>query len=133
MKTIINKFTILMSLMVLFSSGLIYAQQPEIDNSRYNDKRGINVFEAPKTDVTFDGLKFRVGGDFTLQFQGLSQSNDGVGDNLVAIQNNFSLPTANLNFDVQLADGVRMYLRTYLSSRNHADKWTNSILSKRVF
>jgi len=123
MKTIINKFTILMSLMAFFSSGMIYAQQSEIGNSRYNDKRGINVFEAPKTDVTFDALKFRVGGDFTLQFQGLNQFNDGVGDNLVAIQNNFSLPTANLNFDVQLADGVRMYLRTYLSSRNHADSY----------
>ncbi|MFY0654343.1 MAG: hypothetical protein JXQ96_20065 [Cyclobacteriaceae bacterium] len=123
MKTLINKFSLLISVMAFLSSGLVYAQQAEIGNFRYNDKRGINVFETPKTDVAFDGLRFRVGGDFALQLQGLSQTNDGVGDNLIPIQTNFSLPTANLNFDVQLADGVRMYLRTYLSSRNHTEAY----------
>ena len=112
-----------MSLMAIFSSGIIYAQQPEIGNYRSNDKSGVNVFEAPKTDVEYTGLKLRVGGDFALQFQGLSHSNDGVGDPLGKVQSNFSLPTANLNFDVQLSKGVRMFLRTYLSSRNHTEAY----------
>jgi hypothetical protein len=35
----------------------------------------------------------------------------------------FNLPTANLNVDVQLLDGVRMHLRSYLSSRHHQEAW----------
>jgi hypothetical protein len=35
----------------------------------------------------------------------------------------FNLPNANLNLDVQLAEGMRMHLRTYLSSRHHAEAW----------
>ena len=34
-----------------------------------------------------------------------------------------NLATANLNIDVALADGVRLNLVTYLSSRNHAESW----------
>jgi hypothetical protein len=104
-------------------SGMMYAQQPEIGNYRSNDKLGVNVFEAPKTDVEFTGLKLRVGGDFALQFQGLSHSNDGVGDELGKVQSNFNLPAANLNFDVQLSKGIRMFLRTYLSSRHHTEAY----------
>jgi hypothetical protein len=76
-----------------------------------------------ETDVEFDGMKIRVGGDFAILFQGLSQSNDLVGDTLVELSNNFALPTANLNLDVQFAPGVRMHLRTYLSSRHHPEAW----------
>ncbi|MFU8847241.1 MAG: hypothetical protein ACNA77_00795 [Opitutales bacterium] len=85
-------------------------------------KKGINVFEAPKeTDVAFDGVKVRVGGASTLQFQGLTQDNDTGG--LKSLTNNFNLATANLDLDVALADGVRMHLRTYLSSQHHEDAW----------
>ncbi|MEO1023469.1 MAG: hypothetical protein AAFW89_13070 [Bacteroidota bacterium] len=91
---------------------------------RLPDQRGINVFEAPKTtDVEFKGLYVRTGGDFSIQFQGLSQSNDFAANEFVELQNNFALPTANLNFDVQIEDGLRMHLRTYLSSRHHAEAW----------
>lgn len=68
-------------------------------------------------------MKVRVGGDFSIIFQGLSQTNDLVGDTLVGLASNFSLPTANLNLDVQIADGLRMHLRTYLSSRHHNESW----------
>ena len=89
---------------------------------RSNDKNGVNVFEAPKKDtVKFDGLKVRVGGDFAMQFQGLSHSNTA--NNLVELGSDFNLPTANLNLDVQLHDGVRMHLRTYLSARHHNEAW----------
>ena len=87
-------------------------------------KAGINVFETSKeNDVEFKGLVVKVGGDFALQFQGLSQ--DNANNSLLAnkMANNFNLPTANLNLDVQLEDGLRMHLRTYLSSRHHAESY----------
>lgn len=117
-------FKSIVAVAILFAAQLAYAQQPDLQYFRYNDKRGINVFEAPmETDVEFDGMKIRVGGDFALLFQGLSQSNDLVGDTLVELSNNFALPTANLNLDVQFAPGLRMHLRTYLSSRHHPEAW----------
>lgn len=111
-------------------SGIIATAQPVEDKT--NDRslqffrepgfQGLNVFETPKeTNVAFDGVKVRIGGDFALQFQGLSQTNSG--DSLAELSNNFNLPTANFNLDVQLADGVRMHLRTYLSSRNHTESY----------
>lgn len=36
---------------------------------------------------------------------------------------NFNLATANLDLDVALYDGVRMHLRTYLSSRHHPEPY----------
>ena len=97
--------------------------QPEMQNFRKPGFEGVNVFEAPKADtVKFEGLKVRLGGDFAMQFQGLSHSNSG-NDTLVELGSNFNLPTANLNVDVQMADGVRLHLRTYLSSRHHPEAW----------
>lgn len=98
------------------------AQQPDLQFFRPNNKLGLKVFETDKTDtVIFDGVKVRIGGDFAMQFQGLNQSN--AQDNLVELGTDFNLPSANLNLDVQLLDGVRMHLRTYLSSRHHNDTW----------
>jgi len=98
------------------------AQQADLQFYRQNNKAGMNVFETSKQDtVPFDGVKVRVGGDFAMQFQGLTQSNTA--NNLVMLGMDFNLPTANLNLDVQLLDGVRMHLRTYLSSRHHNDAW----------
>lgn len=123
MQTQFIKLTFL-SIALLAGTMMAYAQFPDIQYYRYNDKRGVNVFETSKqNDVVFSGLTIRVGGDFAMQFQGLSQSNDLVGDTLVELSNNFNLPSANLNFDVQLADGLRMHLRTYLSSRHHTESY----------
>ncbi|WP_439127901.1 hypothetical protein, partial [Polaribacter sp.] len=83
---------------------------------------GLNVFETKKdNDVEFKKLKVKVGGDFAIQFQAVDHSNNA--NNLAPIGGNVNLPTANLNFDVQLADGVRMHLRTFLSSRHHNETW----------
>uniref|UniRef100_UPI00404A9F42 hypothetical protein n=1 Tax=Fulvivirga sp. TaxID=1931237 RepID=UPI00404A9F42 len=91
---------------------------------RLPGKAGLNIFETSKVDtVEYDEMRVRLGGDFSILFQGLSQDNSLVGDTLVDLSSNFSLPTANLNIDVQIADGVRMHLRAYLSSRNHAEAW----------
>lgn len=98
--------------------------QPEIQNFREPGYEGLNVFETPKEDTTaYEGLKVRVGGDFAMQFQGLSHSNSSMNDTLITLGNNFNLPTANLNLDVQMHRGVRLHLRTYLSSRHHPEAW----------
>jgi hypothetical protein len=109
-------------LMMVFEIGLTNAQQPDLQFYRQNNKAGLNVFEPSKQDTTnFEGVKIRIGGDFAMQFQGLNQSNTA--GNLVNLGTDFNLPTANLNLDVQLLDGVRMHLRTYLSSRHHNNAW----------
>ncbi|MCF8303785.1 MAG: hypothetical protein K9I94_10965 [Bacteroidales bacterium] len=118
----------------LFSSA--FAQQtPENKQEKNNDKKalqyfrapgydGLNVFETPKqTDVEFDGLDVRLGGDFALQFQGLDHSNAAGAPELIPLGSNINLPAANLNIDVQLHNGVRLHMRTYLSSRHHNESW----------
>ena len=112
-----------LSVLLLGSALTGYAQgNRTLQFDRPIGQNGINVFEPSKEDtVPFDKLKVRVGGDFALQFQGLSHENDM--NNLVQLGTNFNLPTANLNLDVQLADGVKMHLRTYLSSRHHEESW----------
>lgn len=88
------------------------------------DQRGLNDFEPDKRDtVGFDGLNARLGADLTMQYQALSHENDAQGVELQEIGPGFNLATANLNLGVQLADGVRMSLVTYLSSRHHPDAW----------
>ena len=129
MRTIIKK-ALIFSLMLMGVS--IYAQNRDLDNYRAPDKRGINVFEAPKDTVsTFEKVKVRIGGSSTLQFQALSHENgvdqslidDGTVKELKGIGSNFNLATANLDLDVALAKGVRMHLRTYLSSRHHPEPY----------
>ena len=123
MKTSIIKFLTL-TLLFTLSGGVLYAQLPDIQYYTPNNKTSINVFETPKqNDYEYDGFKIRFGGDFSMLFQGLSQDNDLVGDTLIDLASNYTLPTTNLNFDVQLANGVRMHLRTYLSSRHHEEAW----------
>lgn len=103
---------------------------------RPNDKSGINVFETSKKDtVKFTGLKVKIGGGFTLAYQTLKASNTATpviktvgtstGDvnSITPLYNGFNLPMANLIFDVQLADGIRLNLTSYLSTRHHEDTW----------
>ncbi|NEV92707.1 hypothetical protein G3567_00925 [Psychroflexus sp. YR1-1] len=120
MKTL--KLTLMMCLTLAFSFNS-FAQKRDLDNFRPRDQRGINVFEAPKDTVTtFDGLKVRVGGASTIQFQALDHENSGAVP-LATLGDNFNLATANLDLDVALYDGVRMHLRTYLSARHHPEAW----------
>ena len=104
-------------------AGLGYAQENrQLQFFRPAGQDGLNVFETGKQDtVPYTGLKVRLGGDFAMQFQGIDQEN--AGDTLVELGSNLNLPTANLNVDVQLYDGVRMHLRTYLSARHHEESW----------
>lgn len=96
---------------------------------RAYDQTGINVFETSKeTDpVLFDGLRVRLGAGFTQQFQGLKHSstalNDQASNKLYPIKPGFMTAQANLNLDVQLADGIRLNLTSYLSARHHNETW----------
>lgn len=120
---------------IAFASAA-FAQQTPINYFRTYDQKGLHVFETSKVDtVPFEGVKVRLGGNFALQFQGLSHSNDADVrpenatptalnlNQLKEIVPGFNLATANMNIDVQLADGIRLNLVTYLSSRRHSEAW----------
>lgn len=162
---------------LLFSATLGFAQQPALQYFRYYDQRGVNVFETSKTDtVKFEGLKMRIGANFSQGFQTLKHSNSakavltatslptlietapGSGsfvnmatgasvagiekhptvfggyttatnqmytntNQLYDLSNGFPLAQANLNLDVQLTDGVRLNLVSYMSSHHHNEFW----------
>lgn len=108
----------------------------EIQFLRPNNQLGVNQFETSKKDtVAFTGLKVKIGGGFTLAYQTLKASNTATpviktigtvtGDvnAITPIYNGFNLPMANLIFDIQLADGIRLNLTSYLSARHHEDSW----------
>jgi len=96
---------------------------------RPTNKDGINVFETPKTDTEFDGLKVQIGGALTLPYTTLDHSNaHGEYDSenpltLVPLTNNFGLPQANLYIQSNLADGVYLNFELYLASRHHNETW----------
>jgi hypothetical protein len=96
------------------------------------DQTGINVFETTKQadPVPFDGLRVRFGAGFTQQFQNLKHknptavSNEGAGTNrLYPLTSGFMTSQANLFMDVQLADGIRLNVTSYLSARHHNETW----------
>jgi hypothetical protein len=107
-----------------------YAQRSAIQYFRPYDKDGINVFETSKHDtVLFDGLKLRIGANFSQQYQNLKHSNSEniVGEvnknELYDLSPGFNLAMANFNIDVQIADGVRVSLVSYMSTRHHNEFW----------
>ncbi|HEX6426453.1 MAG TPA: hypothetical protein VF008_02155, partial [Niastella sp.] len=121
-------------LLVLALPITLWAQDEKITygrpaNWRPYDQTGINVFETQKDNsIVTDGMRFRLGAGFTQQFQHLKHENDGAdlneGSNrLYPLAPGFMTAQANLNMDVQLADGIRLSVTTYLSSRHHNEAW----------
>ena len=109
---------IAVSLITLFSINA----QAQVTNLRPYDQSGINVFEAPKdSNTVFDKIKVQFGAGFTQSFQGLKHEN--ASDGLYKITPGFNTANANLFMDVQLADGIRLNLTSYLSSRHHNETW----------
>ncbi len=119
---------------LLFLGTSASAQHQAMQYYRPNDQRGINVFETTKDDTTsFHKLKVKVGGNFEQSYQMLRDKNtalpmtmpgfNGNVNSLIPLTNGFNLAMANLNLDAQLADGIRVQLVTYLSSRHHEDTW----------
>jgi hypothetical protein len=114
---------ILITGLIMFIIPSVYGQKGRVlQYDRIPGKDGLNVFETKKQDtIEFEKLHVRLGGDFAMQFQLLSQTNSL--DSLVELGNDFNLPTANLNIDVQLYDGIKLHLRLYLSSKQHEEAW----------
>lgn len=122
MKTLIATLIALLFMVFFGKAGAQAQDNRDLQYYRSPDQRGLNIFETPKvTDVRFTGINVRVGGANTLQFQGLTQS--GAFEELNELSPNFNLATSNLDLDVQLHNGLRMHLRTYLSSRHHSEAW----------
>jgi hypothetical protein len=103
-----------------------------IDNLRPHDMRGVNMFEPPKaSNVPYTGFQLQWGAGFTQQFQDLSHENTatpvivaGVNKNQLAdIGAGFNNAEANLFMDAQLAQGIRLALTSYLSTRHHNETW----------
>ncbi len=118
------------------STFLAMAPKIEIQNYRPEDKRGINMFEAPKDEsVAYDGFKLQWGAAFTQQFQGLDHSNtaaprlvttNGVttdANKLIRIGHGPNNATANIYLNGQLARGIRVEMTTYSSARHHQETW----------
>src|SRR6478672_5927451 len=94
------------------------------------DYRGINVFETSKAPDTipFEGVRVRFGAGFTQQYQNLKHSNKSATNwqttnKLYPLQPGFMTAQADLFMDVQLADGIRLNVTTYLSARHHNEAW----------
>ncbi|TKC12389.1 hypothetical protein FA048_01865 [Pedobacter polaris] len=119
-----NKFTTQkLTVIALFALSIVSAHtMAQVTNLRPYDKSGINVFEAPKdSSAVFEKLKVQFGAGFTQSFQGLKHENTSGG--LYKISPGFNTANANLFMDVQLADGIRLNLTSYLSSRHHNETW----------
>ena len=91
-------------------------------------------FESPQlTGGNFNNVTVKIGGDFGIQFQGLSHHADST---LIPLGKGINLPTANFSIDADLAPGVRVNLTTYLASRHHNDTWVKGgylIIDKTPF
>lgn len=114
---------------LLLIPGLASAQdtvKTKVANLRPYDKSGINVFETKKeTDAPFTGIRVAVGAGFTQSFQNLKHENVTAlpANALYKITPGFNTANANLYLDAQLADGIRLNLTSYLSSRHHNETW----------
>ena len=122
MKSLVNLFSFLV--VTLFVTSL----SAQIQYTRANNQDGVHTFEPSKTDaVEYNGFKLDIGGAFTQGFQALSHSNADTfklaSKKLYALGNGFNLAAANLNFDVQLGDGIRMFLENYMAARHHNEFW----------
>jgi hypothetical protein len=138
---------LILTVLAIFCFGIqAIAQQPEIGYYRPWDKNGINIFEPSKggTQPAFSGIKVRIGGSFTQDYQSFTSSNvptyvkssatNKTNKNLlygsIASEDSttsklagFNLAMANLNIDVQIGDGIRVCLENYMSARHHNEFW----------
>jgi hypothetical protein len=104
----------------------------KIQHLRPTSQCGVNIFEPPKEEtpeIPFRGLKVDWGVGFQQTFQDLSHKNTatqdipGVNNKLVVMGAGFNLAGANLYLNAQIADGIRLALTSYLSSRHHNEEW----------
>jgi hypothetical protein len=132
---LVGKKLQLAAVLILALPMTILAQHEKVSygNATYwrpYDQTGINIFETTKKDdsVPFKNLKVSFGAGFTQQYQNLKQSNNGSTgfesvNKLYPLSSGFMTAMANLYMDVQLADGIRLNVTTYLSTRHHNEAW----------
>ena len=126
----------ILSLLLILSSFNLFGQQPGIPYFRPWDENGITVFEPTKggDQPQYEGLSVRIGGSFTQDYQSLThENNPGTANTLWGVNKSeepnsatlsgFNLAMANLNFDFQIEDGIRVSLENYMSSRHHNEFW----------
>ncbi len=106
----------------------VFQLNAQIQYSRENNQLGLHTFEPSKDDSTeYKGLKVKIRGAFTQGYQSLSHSNADTftlaNKKLYAMSGGFNLAAANLNFDIQLEDGIRIFLENYMASRHHNEFW----------
>lgn len=94
-----------------------------IQNFKPYDQSGVGMFEPEKDNTPYEGLRVRWGAAFTQQMQMLSHENHENSPELYNLGYGFNTATANLVLDAQVADGIRVNLTTYLSSRHHPEAW----------
>ncbi len=124
MKTTLVKLGLLAGALL---STMAYAQESVVlPNMKSNNQDGLNQFEDPKDpNTTFDGMKIKWGAAFTAQYQNLKHSNkvdytaNPTTAKLYDLKSGIQVPMANLYMDVQLADGIRLNVTSYMSSRHH--------------
>lgn len=105
---------------------------PVIQHRRPLDQRGLNMFDPPKRDsVPYRGPRIALGAAFAQEFQDLAHRNAAApvyvnGEDVNALKSlgaGFTNSVANLYIDAQLAEGIRVTMTTYLSSRRHKETW----------
>lgn len=122
-----------------------FSTNAQIQFSRENSLNGRNTFEPTKDDDTpFEGFKLQIGAGFTQDLQMLTSENKAnyqatsgtnklnknilygsivTQDSLKSTLSGFNTAEANLSFNVQLADGIRVLLENYMSARHHNEFW----------
>jgi len=128
MKTLFRTLRLFAFLLVAAALPLtVVAQSPfqtDIQYTRPDGQAGATMFEPPMQDTTsYQGFALKLGGAFTQQMQAIDQSNADAAPGLTEIGRGFNLATANLDLDVQMARGIQLHVRTYLSSRHHPEAW----------
>jgi len=104
--------------------SIISKLHPEVQFTRPGDKTGLNMFETGKEEIIpYDGLKVRFGAGFSQQFQSLTHSNSGAVALYPRLAPGFGIAQANLTMDVQLYDGIKLNLTSYLAARHHNETW----------
>ena len=129
--------TFMLGLALMLTNSILLSQEAQIQYSRPWNKDGINVFEPSKSteQPEYTGFKLRIGGSFTQDYQALTSTNKPsksanflygsikAEDSTKSKLNGFNLAMANLNFDFQIEDGIRVSLENYMSSRHHSEFW----------
>lgn len=110
----------------LFLTAAILVSSISFSQIRPNNQKGINVFEVKKLEkyAPVDGVKVKIGGNFTQSFQTLNHSSEGISTTpLLVLVPGFNLANANMSLDVALAEGINLKMELYLSSRHHQETW----------